>query len=65
MKKSAKGLLAVIEKDGELTLVDELPDSNSVKDDLLELVWKDGKFYREQTLQEIRAIVSKDFKQEN
>ena len=59
LKKSAKGLLAVYknEGDGALYLKDQATreEANNCE---LELVFKDGKLVREQSLAEIRAIVS-------
>lgn len=43
-KKSAKGLLAVREVDGELVLFDQCTREESENDSLLKLVWKDGNF---------------------
>lgn len=66
-KKSAKGLLSVgatyDEADGTIDyyLEDEVSeDVEQSPQNMLERVWKDGAWYREQTLEEIREIVSKN-----
>jgi nicotinamide phosphoribosyltransferase len=58
-KKSARGRLSVVNKDGELILFDreigaDLEDHPS---NLLKTVWEDGKFVRTQTYQEIRNVL--------
>jgi len=55
-KKSAKGLLKVIEKNGELVLIDDVTEDDE-KDSLLQTVYEDGKMIKTTTLQEIRALI--------
>lgn len=59
-KKSARGRLAVIEQDGALRLVDGLTLEQQVtyRGNLLQPVWRDGRFLKRQTLAEIRARVA-------
>jgi nicotinamide phosphoribosyltransferase len=57
-KKSAKGLIKVFEENGTLTYKDECTLTEE-KDGLLTTVFKDGKLLREQSLQEIRTILTK------
>lgn len=55
MKKSAKGLLKVVEQDGELTLIDEVSwEDVQAEDNKLEVVFANGEFVKETTLTEIR-----------
>lgn len=64
-KKSALGRVAVVEKDGELTLVDGLYQkdwlgyhlSKTDKKDVMIDVFKDGKLLKDWTLEEIRETV--------
>lgn len=59
-KKSLKGMVAVVRKDGELVAVDQLniSDRDDYADvDLLEDVFVDGKLVRDQSLSEIRALL--------
>jgi nicotinamide phosphoribosyltransferase len=60
MKKSAKGLTAVYEQDGEFILKDQAT-WDEVKNCALKCVFKNGKIMKEYTLSEIRNIVSKNF----
>ena len=60
MKKSAKGLTAVYEQDGEFVLKDQAT-WDEVKNCALKCVFKNGKIMKEYTLSEIRNIVSKNF----
>jgi len=55
-KKSAKGLLKVIEQNCELTLINDVSETDE-KDSLLETVFEDGKLLRTTTLQEIRSLI--------
>ena len=56
MKKSAKGLLKVIKNtEGELVVKDSITwEELKEEDNLLVPVFKDGKFYNETSLTEIR-----------
>lgn len=51
-KKSARGKLSVLEKDGEYALFDQLTDH--LDDCVLETVFKDGELVRKESLEEIR-----------
>lgn len=51
MKKSATGLLRVVEENGQLKLLDS---QDTVENSLLEPVYRDGKLLRETSLSEIR-----------
>lgn len=62
LKKSLKGRIAVMEVDSVLTAFDDdNPDERAIaeatggKDNLLQTVWKDGKFVKEYTFDEVRA----------
>jgi len=60
LKKSAKGLLKVIEKDGKLQLVDQIGwDEVNSEDNMLKPLFKDGKLLRETTLTEVRENLKK------
>ena len=70
-KKSALGRVAVIEKDGELTLVDGLYQKDwlgyhlsktSQKDQMID-VFKDGKLLVDWTLEEIRNTLKSQMKE--
>lgn len=52
-KKSAKGLLCVVEKDGKLVLLDDVTPEQE-KQGLLTTVFKDGVLVKETSLQQIR-----------
>jgi nicotinamide phosphoribosyltransferase len=56
LKKSLKGRIAVVKNaSGSLVSVDELWEDHPYKDtDLLQTVWKDGKFVREIGFDEVR-----------
>lgn len=61
MKKSLKGRIAVMDIDGVLTAFDDsFPDERAIaeatdgKDNLLKTVWKDGKFIKTYTFDEVR-----------
>ncbi|RJG47488.1 nicotinate phosphoribosyltransferase [Motilimonas pumila] len=55
-KKSAKGLLQVIEQNGELVVRDNVTEAEE-KQGLLETVFEDGKLVKTTTLAEIRARI--------
>lgn len=58
LKKSAKGLLKVIQGENGLELVDQISWEELRQDDnLLTVVFKDGKFLKETTMAEIRERV--------
>lgn len=58
MKKSAKGLLKVIEEKGTLSLKDGITwDELEQDDNLLKIRYKDGQFFNTTTLEEIRQIL--------
>lgn len=60
LKKSAKGLLKVIQGENGLELVDQISWEELTQDDnLLTVVFKDGKFLKETTMAEIRNRVNK------
>lgn len=60
LKKSAKGLLKVIEKDGKLELVDQIGwDDVRAEDNMLKMVFLDGKLTNEVTLTQVRDNVNK------
>lgn len=60
LKKSAKGLLKVIQGENGLELVDQISWEELRQDDnLLTVVFKDGKFLKETTMAEIRNRVNK------
>lgn len=53
-KKSQKGCCKVFVKDGKLQFIDDLTWEESLDNNLLETVFKDGKMTKEQSLKEIR-----------
>lgn len=55
VKKSARGLLKVVRKDGVLTLVDQLPNMNG--QDEMHTVFRDGELLVDETLATIRGRV--------
>ena len=58
MKKSAKGLLKVIEEKGALSLKDGITwDELEAEDNLLKVRYKDGEFFNTTTFEEIREIL--------
>lgn len=57
-KKSAKGLLKIERVNGELTLFDDVTETEEAKG-LLEVVFEDGKLIKETTLTEIRNTINK------
>ncbi|ADH03402.1 nicotinamide phosphoribosyl transferase [Bacillus phage W.Ph.] len=58
-KKSNKGRVAVVEKDGKIVTIDNISiNDEPIEGDLLETVFEDGKLVREQSLQEVRDILS-------
>jgi nicotinamide phosphoribosyltransferase len=63
-KKSQRGLVAVVEAYGQPRLVDGLDKKSyeeTYKDiDLLEVVFEDGKLLRDESLSEIREMLSKN-----
>ncbi len=59
-KKSARGRIAVAEKDGEYRLIDStlgdlIKDVEGTSADALQTVWEDGEFVKECTFAEVRA----------
>jgi len=60
LKKSAKGLIAVYEEDGEFVMKDQAT-WEEVKNCAFEQVFKDGVITKEQTLSGIRELVAKNF----
>lgn len=58
VKKSAKGLLQVVEKEGNYTLNDQVSPEEE-KEGALQLIYKNGTFYNEVTLEEIRTRIAK------
>ena len=59
-KKSAKGLLKVYEEDGVLKLKDQCTPQEETES-LLEVVFRDGKLIRNESLSEIRSRVIDQF----
>ncbi len=61
MKKSQKGKVAIVEKEGLLTLIEQLDATTEplIQGNLLETVFKDGKLIQETTLKEIRSRLHK------
>ncbi|MGL5677723.1 MAG: nicotinate phosphoribosyltransferase [Cellulosilyticaceae bacterium] len=59
MKKSQKGKVAIVEREGKLTLIDQLDSETEqqVEGNMLETVFRDGKIVRRSTLNEIRNRV--------
>jgi hypothetical protein len=56
MKKSAKGLLKVVQGENGYELVDQITwEEFQAEDNELKLVYLEGSFYNEKTLTEIRA----------
>lgn len=60
LKKSLKGRIAVVERDGTLVALDDEREeerqiAQHTYSDLLTTVWKDGKFVREYSFDEVRA----------
>jgi nicotinamide phosphoribosyltransferase len=60
LKKSAKGLIAVYEEDGEFVMKDQAT-WEEVKNCAFEQVFKDGVITKEQSLSGIRELVAKNF----
>ncbi len=56
-KRSARGLLQVVKKDGRLVLIDQV-SREAANDSLLKTVFKDGRLVKIHTLSEIRARVA-------
>lgn len=52
-----KGLLRVIEKNDELTLINDVSEAEE-EDSLLKTFFEDGKLVRVATLQEIRSLIN-------
>lgn len=65
-KKSQKGMVAVYEKDGNLTYKDNLNKAQKVsfKNDLLKPLFEDGKLLREISLSEIREKLQNELRKE-
>lgn len=65
-KKSQKGMVAVYEKDGNLTYKDNLNKAQkaSFKNDLLKPLFEDGKLLRETSLSEIREKLQNELRKE-
>jgi len=63
-KKSQKGLVAVVFRDGDYQLIDNLtPETiRNIKDNELEDVFVDGEFVRTQTFDEIRERIAEESK---
>ena len=57
LKRSARGRVAVVRRDGELTLIDGLTATDIVEGDELRVVFRDGEPENIQTLSEIRALL--------
>lgn len=56
LKKSLKGRIGVVRTQHGIVAIDQLPGKTTDKgDDLLQTVWKDGKFVREWGFDEVRA----------
>lgn len=59
-KKSARGMVAVVDKDGELELIDNLykkDKESAYASDLLQPVFENGKLLKDYTLEEIRETL--------
>lgn len=56
LKRSATGRLSVVEQDGELALIQKASQEDEDRS-LLELVWRDGAFYRYQSFDEVRKVL--------
>lgn len=63
IKKSAKGLLKVILKNGEYILIDEVTESEE-KVGELKMIYKNGQFFNQTNLAEIRACINKNISDE-
>lgn len=63
IKKSAKGLLKVEFKNNQYNLVDEVSEIEE-KEGELKVIYKNGDFYNETSLEEIRAIINKNINNE-
>jgi nicotinamide phosphoribosyltransferase len=60
LKKSAKGLLKVVDKDGQLELIDQITwDDVDAVDNELKVLYSKGKFHSQVSLTEIRERVNK------
>lgn len=58
-KKSAKGLMCVVSKEnGELELFQECTEEEEAQG-LLQVIYEDGKFFNQQTFEQIRAKINK------
>lgn len=58
VKKSAKGLVKVIKEKGEYILIDQVTEAEEEKGEL-QLIYKNGMFYNQSTLEEIRERINK------
>lgn len=65
VKKSAKGLLCVVEENGEYVLKDQCtPEQEASSDNMLISIFKDGKLARETSLQEIRDRLDREIEKD-
>lgn len=66
-KRSLRGMVAVLERDGELVAIDGLYEADYKKiehEDKLEVLFEDGKLIRDESLTEIRDLIQKQLKKE-
>lgn len=65
VKKSAKGLLCVVEENGEYILKDQCtPEQEASSDNMLLPIFKNGKLLRETSLQEIRDRIDREIEKD-
>lgn len=58
-KKSNKGRVAVVKREGKITTIDNISvHDKPIEDDMLEVVFENGKLLREQSLSEVREILA-------
>ncbi len=57
VKKSAKGLIKLIKEEGGYKMLEEVSDQEE-KEGALQLIYKDGQFFNEQSLTEIREKIN-------
>lgn len=58
VKKSQKGRVAVVERNGKLTFIDQLTSLDKIEDDLLQPVFENGRLVKERSFSEIKGRVN-------
>lgn len=61
MKKSARGLIAIVPMDGKLYMIDknDVRSHAAIDNNLLQAVWSNGSFLRRQSLESVRKVLRK------